>query len=61
MIPNIKNGDKIFAKEITTPVSGLTAIAKRKYMPIISKSGPIFPAYDTTPTTEFHSAKFIMT
>lgn len=61
MILNIKNGDKIFAQEIKTPVSGLIVIAKRKFTPIILKSGPIFPAYDTTPTTEFLSAKFIMT
>ena len=61
MIPNIKNGEKILENEIIALASGQIVIAKRKFTLIILKSGPIFPAYDTKSTTEFLSAKLIMT
>lgn len=44
MIPNIKNGDNKFTKEIVAPVNGQDALVERKFTLIIFTNGPIFPA-----------------
>jgi len=60
MTLNIKNGEKMLEKEITTLVSGLTVEARKNYRPTIFTDGPIFPVYDTILLTESLCASIIM-
>jgi hypothetical protein len=61
MIPNIKNSDNKFANEIITLVNGPTVTTPRNCTFTTLRNGPNFPAYVTTPTMPFCSAKLTTT